>query len=285
MGLLHAASGTPSSSGSRRPARRPADTRIGQHVLDMHDCPREDRAPAHPGSWRGNCAARPKHFRVQLWWAPMLPVARRSVTASIGARTRRTRSCDDRIEDRLHVGRRLADDTQDLAGRRLLLQRLGEVGVLVCSSVSSRAFSMAMAAWSAKVSISAIWLVGERPDLVRRSMMTPSSSSALSMGIASSVRWARLPRPYVYSGSARCRECGRCAARGRPGADCAGPATIGFCSAKASRSRVTLWVATTAGVWPSKRKISARSASHSRTVLGQRLERPAAGRRWTGRSP
>ena len=30
--------------------------------------------------------------------------------------------------------------------------------VRACSSVSSRAFSMAMAAWSAKVSSSAIWL-------------------------------------------------------------------------------------------------------------------------------
>ncbi len=29
---------------------------------------------------------------------------------------------------------------------------------LACSSLSSRAFSMAIAAWSAKVSISAIWL-------------------------------------------------------------------------------------------------------------------------------
>ena len=32
------------------------------------------------------------------------------------------------------------------------------VAFLACSSVSSRAFSMAMTAWSAKVSIRAIWL-------------------------------------------------------------------------------------------------------------------------------
>ena len=31
---------------------------------------------------------------------------------------------DDRVEDRLHVSLRPADDVQDLAGRRLLLQRL-----------------------------------------------------------------------------------------------------------------------------------------------------------------
>src|SRR5262244_1889030 len=36
----------------------------------------------------------------------------------------------DRLEYWLHVGRRAADDAQDLARRRLLLQRLGEAGVL-----------------------------------------------------------------------------------------------------------------------------------------------------------
>jgi hypothetical protein len=37
---------------------------------------------------------------------------------------------DDRVEDRLDVGRRARDHAQDLAGRRLLLEGLGEVGVL-----------------------------------------------------------------------------------------------------------------------------------------------------------
>jgi hypothetical protein len=36
---------------------------------------------------------------------------------------------DDRVEDRLHVGLRPTDDTQDLSRRRLLLQRLGDLGV------------------------------------------------------------------------------------------------------------------------------------------------------------
>ena len=35
----------------------------------------------------------------------------------------------DRVEHRLHVGRRAADDAQDLRRRRLLLQRLGDLGV------------------------------------------------------------------------------------------------------------------------------------------------------------
>src|SRR4029450_11575090 len=39
------------------------------------------------------------------------------------------RTLRDRIEDGLHVGRRAADDAQNLARRRLTLQRLGELAV------------------------------------------------------------------------------------------------------------------------------------------------------------
>ena len=53
---------------------------------------------------------------------------------------------------------------------------------LVCSSVSSRAFSMAMAAWSAKVSIRAIWLSVNGRTSCRLTAMTPSSSFALQHG-------------------------------------------------------------------------------------------------------
>ncbi len=44
--------------------------------------------------------------------------------------------------------------------------------------MSSRAFSMAMAAWSAKVSIRAIVTVGEGPDLVSRWMMIDAEQLA-----------------------------------------------------------------------------------------------------------
>ena len=40
------------------------------------------------------------------------------------------RAFSDDVEDGLHVGRRTGDDLQDVAGRGLLLQGLGEVGVL-----------------------------------------------------------------------------------------------------------------------------------------------------------
>ena len=72
------------------------------------------------------------------------------------------------------------------------------------SAVSSRAFSMAMAAWSAKVSISAIWLSVNGRTSSRRMRITPSSSSALSIGIASRVRKGELPTAEkVNSGSDR----------------------------------------------------------------------------------
>src|SRR5215467_1474644 len=48
--------------------------------------------------------------------------AEESVAQSHGA-------SDDRVEHRPHVGRRLADHTEDLAGRRLLLQRLSNLSV------------------------------------------------------------------------------------------------------------------------------------------------------------
>src|SRR5205823_2628259 len=39
------------------------------------------------------------------------------------------RAGDDGVEHRLNVGRRPRDDTQDLARRRLLLERLGQITV------------------------------------------------------------------------------------------------------------------------------------------------------------
>jgi hypothetical protein len=50
----------------------------------------------------------------------------------------------DRVEHRLRVGDRAADDAQDLRGRRLPLERF--LGL-----VESRTFSIAITAWSAKV--------------------------------------------------------------------------------------------------------------------------------------
>ena len=64
---------------------------------------------------------------------------------------KRVRRLDDRVEHRLQVDRRAADDLQDLGGRGLLLQRLGQLAVRACTSSNSRTFSIAITAWSAKV--------------------------------------------------------------------------------------------------------------------------------------
>ncbi len=58
-----------------------------------------------------------------------------------------------------------------------------------CSSASRRVFSMAIAAWSANVSISATCpSLNGRGSYSRWIVITPRSSPALSMGIASTVR-------------------------------------------------------------------------------------------------
>ena len=63
----------------------------------------------------------------------------------------------ERIEHGLQIEGRAADDLEHVGGRGLLLQRLAR------SSLSSRAFSMAMTAWAAKFVSSSICLsVNER---------------------------------------------------------------------------------------------------------------------------
>ena len=71
------------------------------------------------------------------------------------------RALRNRIQYRLQIRWRAADDAQDFAGRRLLLQRFGERLVPFLSSLNSRTFSIAITAWSAKVLSSVDLLVGE----------------------------------------------------------------------------------------------------------------------------
>ena len=70
----------------------------------------------------------------------------------------------------------LADDPQDVTGGRLLLERLGHLGMRLsvsarffsCSSVNRRTFSMAMTAWLAKVLSNSNLCLRERADLGSR---------------------------------------------------------------------------------------------------------------------
>ena len=59
------------------------------------------------------------------------------------------RRLDQRIEHRLQIERRAADDLEHVGGGGLLLQDSKDL-VRSRSSLSSRVFSMAMTAWAAK---------------------------------------------------------------------------------------------------------------------------------------
>ena len=81
---------------------------------------------------------------------------------------------DDGVEHRLHVRRRAADDAEHLGRCRLMLQGLAQFRVALPSSLNSRTFSMAITAWSAKVSRSAICLSVNGRTSVRRIMIAPN---------------------------------------------------------------------------------------------------------------
>ena len=94
------------------------------------------------------------------------------------------RTADDRVEDRLDVGRRAADDLQDLARRRLLLEGLRHLRVclLTCSSVNRRTFSTAMTAWSAKVWSRAICLSEKGRSSAREMTIVPIGPAVAQQG-------------------------------------------------------------------------------------------------------
>ena len=75
----------------------------------------------------------------------------RNDIAPISAPASRYRGVNQRLQDRLKIEGRAADDLQDIGHRGLLLQRLAEIAVRACTSSNRRTFSMAITAWSAKV--------------------------------------------------------------------------------------------------------------------------------------
>ena len=79
------------------------------------------------------------------------------MAAMIGLAQARRRF-DQRVEHRLQIEGRAADDLEHLGGGGLLLQQLGSSRVRTCTSSNSRTFSIAITAWSAKVVTSSICL-------------------------------------------------------------------------------------------------------------------------------
>ena len=54
------------------------------------------------------------------------------------------RALDDRVQHRLNVRRRAADDAEHLGCRRLMLQRLAQFRIALLNSLNKRTFSMAI---------------------------------------------------------------------------------------------------------------------------------------------
>ena len=114
-------------------AMRVVVLRIGEHVIDVSDGLRQDRPPGHSRHVRtqrilGLHGLQP--LRGEL--VPGNVVQELAVVAEHGA-VRAPAQCDgtahDRVEHRLHIGRRAADDAQDLGRRGLPLEGLGELAV------------------------------------------------------------------------------------------------------------------------------------------------------------
>ena len=94
----------------------------------------------------------------------------------------------DRVEYRLDIRLRAADDAQDVAGRGLLSSAVVSSRLLACSSVNRRTFSIAMTAWSAKVCSSAISSSVNPPGSRRVTAIAPTASPCRSIGTTSRLR-------------------------------------------------------------------------------------------------
>ena len=178
---------------ARRARRsRPETPGPSQHVGDVDDRAAQD-SPADATSRLGRhrkCAAAPRGLRRAAVVAARWRARRRTDRRRRAAPHSRTALSSDGVEDRLDVGRRARDHPQDLGRGRLLLQRLFR------SRLNRRTFSMAMTAWAAKVSRSAICRsVNGRPRS-RRSEIAP-------IGVALAEQRDAEDR----CGSRRCRAC------------------------------------------------------------------------------
>src|SRR5262249_46726402 len=95
---------------------------------------------------------------------------------------------DDGIKNRLHVGRRAADDAEHLGRCSLMLQRLPQFCIALPNSLNSLTFSIAITAWSAKILRSAICFSVNGWTSVRRITIEPIARPSRSKGAASVVR-------------------------------------------------------------------------------------------------
>ena len=107
------------------------------------------------------------------------------------------RRFDQGVEHGLQIERRAADDLQHLGGRGLLLQRFREVARARLHLSNSRAFSIAITAWSAKVCNKFDLASRERAGFERAITSTPTTASSRFSGTASIERLRPKPASRV----------------------------------------------------------------------------------------
>src|SRR5262252_7258324 len=86
------------------------------------------------------------------------------------------------VEDRIKLARRRTDNAKHVGCGRLLLQRFAEIGRGWRSSLSNRAFSMAMTACAAKFLTSSICFSVNGRTSVRYMAIAPRSSCSFTIG-------------------------------------------------------------------------------------------------------
>ena len=176
----------------------------------------------------------------------------------------------DRVEHRLHVGLRLADHAQDVAGRRLLLQRFGQVAVACLELVEqAHVLDRDHRLVGERLAASAIWLVGKRSGLGPSDGDAADRLAVAHSGTASTLRKPRYCR-------CRCdrvvgvveRRPGSCTtASGRDRARHAGVASGGSrVEARAAVSTYSVFALTLRGEMDQRRRRKSKTLAKLRTA-------------------
>src|SRR6266403_3764370 len=158
----------------------------GQHVVHMHRFLVENRASCGP------VTVDQPHGRIYWYRAVMRPdlklVTILEAHHGVIGIAEFAGTFGNGLENRLDVGGRRGDHPQNVAAAGLVSQRSERSRVFAWTSSNSLTFSIAIAAWSAKVVASSICLsVNERAS-ERVKAITPIGTPSRSIGTASIVR-------------------------------------------------------------------------------------------------
>ena len=155
--------------------------------------------------WRpaesGYARAKRPHAREHMLWPARCEHRRRSGRRAALGVAEAPRALGDRVEDRLEIGRRARDDAQDSLVAVCCSSASVSSRLRASSSVNRRTFSIAMTAWSAKVSRSAMCSSENRPSRGRVTVIAPMGTPSFSMGTKRAPRGKWRASSGSYSGS------------------------------------------------------------------------------------